>query len=794
MAVLTPLLGLVVILLTATGCLGECTGTGSNSSCSEGSPKRSLKVLVLYPASPVHCQRVVGNESQVFFNESCEIQLSIHRALSEIEAMFPGFSLEVASIELPVECGHRSRYEAIAHFSRAALSGGSERPEIAAVIGPSCSNAAAGIADIIQRGNLPIVHIHTAILPINRKTDNRGIHHFVPTTEQASCVDGGYANDDEGCSNTFGMLGSTEALVEASLSLMQHNNWTSTATVYSGDSNFKRSSVFKQFASAIEKLESSAHSNGNDNLTSLISEFYPHSLSDIKDTDLRIVFVIANAKATREILCLAYQREMYYPAYQWVLVGTLAEEAKTEVSFTSNGESYTCTSLQMEQSLEKAFVIAHQRINVVVSRFQFNETSVRYDSETDIQNITTSVGSLYYDAFWSLATAVNNSLSCFDNTSRHGNASLLPKCIKEDLYSAAGKIQFSRKTGFVQRPVGIDQIQNGDSVQVALYNNTSQNGSLLLSNGEELSAIFYTFRKVPLLVSLPLGVVALVTTVVILIVSIASHVLTIVFRKSATVRASSPKLQNVAYTGYYFLFLALMIYICVKTFAMSDKTYIDLCVLHNYVIFIGLTLLIGTICAKTWRLHRIFKHYLDPGNYLTDRNLTIFILSLTLVDIFMCTLWTIIDLPMRVEISSSSDKLKVEEEGLIQVYSVCDSPFYYSWFAILCAYKLVLLIAALYLALKTRKRIPKSQKKFQMTSVISLIYLICFLLVFGIAFFLVAQIVAMDIIFEVVVWSVLFNLVFVSCVAFLFIPPLVPALRTYMHNRSATFTTFHSCP
>ena len=54
------------------------------------------------------------------------------------------------------------------------------------------------------------------------------------------------------------------------------------------------------------------------------------------------------------------------------------------------------------------------------------------------------------------------------------------------------------------------------------------------------------------------------------------------------------------------------------------------------------------ICAKTWRLYRIFVHYLEPGYFLRSGSLIAFTLLLVSVDIVLCVLWTAID-PMEAD-------------------------------------------------------------------------------------------------------------------------------------------------
>ncbi len=47
--------------------------------------------------------------------------------------------------------------------------------------------------------------------------------------------------------------------------------------------------------------------------------------------------------------------------------------------------------------------------------------------------------------------------------------------------------------------------------------------------------------------------------------------------------------------------------------------------IRNVFLFVGLTLIESIICVRTWRLYRIFIFYKDPGNFLSDYALLVFV-------------------------------------------------------------------------------------------------------------------------------------------------------------------------
>ena len=140
--------------------------------------------------------------------------------------------------------------------------------------------------------------------------------------------------------------------------------------------------------------------------------------------------------------------------------------------------------------------------------------------------------------------------------------------------------------------------------------------------------------------------------------TVAVHVVTMVYRNY---KASRPPVQMS--TIWHMLdctywFVDAMIVTTRDSFPINKQAYGGLCNVSNFTIYAGITLLLGTICAKTWQLYRIFMH-LEPGYFLRSRFLIAFTLLLVSVDIVLCVLWTAID-PMEAQTSpantSNADK------------------------------------------------------------------------------------------------------------------------------------------
>ena len=198
-----------------------------------------------------------------------------------------------------------------------------------------------------------------------------------------------------------------------------------------------------------------------------------------------------------------------------------------------------------------------------------------------------------------------------------------------------------------------------------------------------------------------------------------SHILSIVYRKKKAIRATQPKLNQLGYAGCYSFVIALLSYILVEIFSFDSCTHCILYHMINTVVTIGSSLLVGTVCVKTWRIYKIFVKWRNPGKLISDSVLITFVLIVVVGDIVVCTLWIILD-PFRLE-EVDRNRMGAEDNAEIEVREACVSAYYNIWFASLTAYHGLQLFVSLYLAYVCHHRIPRVQREFRTNSIIILV-------------------------------------------------------------------------
>ena len=131
---------------------------------------------------------------------------------------------------------------------------------------------------------------------------------------------------------------------------------------------------------------------------------------------------------------------------------------------------------------------------------------------------------------------------------------------------------------------------------------------------------------------------------IILVMSVIFQAITFVFRLEPSVKSSRTVLLHFCYVGINMLNLVSIIHFIKSTFVItSDTVYVALCSISIITGSFGLTLVLGTLTMKTWRLYKIFVHYMNPGKLLSNKTLLLFVCCLTLVDLVICITWFMFD-------------------------------------------------------------------------------------------------------------------------------------------------------
>ena len=642
--------------------------------------------------------------------------------------------------------------------------------QIVGLIGPGCSASTLVVAPLTAKEGIALINMHGAGTPIMEN------HKEYPYS--------------------FGILGSSQGAVDTMIALMRDRGWDEVA-VFHDPSRIFHSSTFDALLRTLYSFNRQSNTQTL-RISPSVAVYTDYiSLDSLKKSFNRIVFVMMGPQFARNLLCLAYHEKMLFPKIQWVIIERLLSEFQQDVEFELQGKPYYCSRNVMTQvALNGSLIITYRTAPVNTTAPTRNGSGISYtDFENSYlqkvkdhnsnENSTITVSpwrSMYYDAVWAIALALNsaNKLKEF-HLEKYGtiNSTIKPygdrqldqtlvlqKEIHElNFNGVSGPVHFNNSTGYADRLFDIIQIFNGKDTCVAYYDG-GENIVHLSPGGNYTAAQFP--RRVKLLPQFLAAFLGLVTTIILMATGVF-HFTAIYFRKHYSVRASSPKLSQLAYIGCYLLLFSALMHIVTEGFNMEDITRVVLCHTSYILCTCGFTLLFGTICAKTWRLYRIFNHSWKPGKLLSGQILFICIISGTIVDIVINILWISTD-TFRTTITKT--EFTEDNQTEITVTKICESDYYIIWYCLLSGYNYIFILGALVLAILTRKI---RLSGFQTKGVVMLTYSVSFFVGLGLPIEIIIKTdQSVSFIVVSIVHLLMLNATVLLSIVFLLAPPIIP--------------------
>jgi len=681
-------------------------------------------------------------------------QLAVEQA-NRREDVLEGYSVEL----IKADSGCNINSKALMAFVSNVLHSGRN---VTGIVGPGCSASATTVSLLNGRDSISLVNVHIA-----------GSHLLKNRAEYP---------------NTFGTLDSTGVFVKAAFALMKKNDWTQVAALYD------ESRVYYYLT-----LEEQVRSQRDYNITFssvVYSNYIP--ISALRESYIRIIFLFVGPDFLSQILCLAYHQSLIFPAFQWIIVSRTAEEI-TPTIFSYQGEHYSCDDDEILLATNGSLILHYKLKTLNVSHV--TDSGLTYEQFQDLyrQKIESfnqhCAGNnmvapsfwdaSYFDAVWSLVLALNRTvgetgvvLSEYRYGQHATTEAIRNQLLELDFEGVSGRIRFDNETGYVKRAVDVYQIYGGSMELVAYYNA----GEII----KDTNANFINSRldeKIIKEVPTYLAVLFILVTLVGVALTVTTHIATITFRRHHSVKASSPKLTQVAYIGCYIIPISTLSYITVESFHFPPRQHCHVYHVINTALSIGVTLVFATICAKTWRLYRIFVHFRNPGRLISDHVLFIFIMVCLFITVVYNTVWIVVDpLTLRnMEVRRSCD-----HPPIVYAKLICDGKLYYVWYGVNVVFVVLLMTCALWFAIAIRY-IP--YKDFKTRSITLLVHSQYLLIGLGFPLYFVLNVLDQDIIPQFVILCILLNVPPYLCFTFLFLPPIMPLIRqtrfvSFVHRAS----------
>ena len=598
-----------------------------------------------------------------------------------------------------------------------------------------------------------------------------------------------FVTEAEKYQNTFRPTVSAQGYIKGFLNIIHANKYTEVAVLYEANREY--------MTTVATELSNALSNNVKVESFGLVRPYLEIPLNELQNKN-RLIFVFAATKLSQEILCIAYQKRMRSPDYQFIFINRRPRNFLTEVIVTDEFTkrlSYTCNCSEMNAALSAAtlfeFRVTRQdKDTPTFSGYSYNEAQCPYRNTVQehkrllnlstVGTVSTEFQNTYYDATWALALSLHNANVMGVNLANYtyGQPSVT-KTIREQLFNVSfeglsGKVQFSNETldGSEVTIIDIFQRPNNSSEfrRVGCYVPDERQKAVYAIHFLKKSVFDRTLAHPPS----ALGYVFIVIAVVVGLGIAILHCLNSAWGDLKTVKAASPQLNHLIFSGCYLILLDVVLYsvettIIVEMDSPYKVAYGVLCNAQVWVHSLSFSLVFGTVCVKTWRIFRIFSHFKAATvKYVGDNVLIGFVLCLVSVDTVYLTAWNAIN-PLVINVL----------DGQPQEYrAICSCNNLTYWICFLVAYKVVLLVFVLYLSISTRhiRRLEFKQTK----SINTLIYILVIVTLLGVvpyAITIASRTTALfPIIAAYVTLSISYILTAIMCAVFVFLPPLYPVL------------------
>ena len=636
---------------------------------------------------------------------------------------------------------------------------------VVGIIGPGCSEAALAIAPLVTDDQISLIQIAPSVTSPDLTNTTR-------------------------YPNTFRPIVSALGIVDTYIEIIQVRSYQHVGALYEANRPFQ-TTVYTHFQEKALKEGVRLTAFG------ILDSHIP--LIEFR-SKVRVIFVFASSGIARQLLCLAYHKDMLYPNYQFIFSNRKPSNFLRNVSVSSEGTTYKCSPSDMERTIvgmifnDFRLTRSDRDNNNTDAKVSYDEFDERYIkvrschveslglSESDI--VTTEHHSGYFDATWALGLALNNSLPHLKKKGLSLSNYMyqmpeITRVIKEELLNLSfegmrGRVEFSREThdGANVTLIDMDQVFNisGVGVNVGFYNpNRSVEQPLVLYDTAVL--IPAEFEQNYLTPHVSLGVITVMSVTILFAALFACHIANVAWARCKSVKATSPNLNHLIFSGCYLSLIGAIIYTNAFVFIeISENSNVIIpihCSALQWTSTMTFSLVIGTLGAKTWRIHRIFNQFTaSPMKRLGDKTLVPVALIPLAIDILLNILWNSID-PWYIRVRQQGPSME----------ATCTTDNQITWIIIISIPKGVLTLVVLYLSIATRR---VHRKEFRHTKSINIL-LYSLLILTGILlplFFILQSTVSL--------WSVslrylifcLFDLAYVVlCILLVLLPPLIPPIK-----------------
>ncbi|XP_002736691.1 gamma-aminobutyric acid type B receptor subunit 1-like [Saccoglossus kowalevskii] len=506
----------------------------------------------------------------------------------------------------------------------------------------------------------------------------------------------------------------------ARLAMIKYYGWRKVATLHENQ---------ELFSSTINHLSSLLRDNDIDILTSeSFTVDASEQVRNLKEKNARIIFGNFYEDMARQVFCEVYKQNMYGKHYAWIILGWYSHDW-----WKVADPNIDCTPEQLYTALDGYIATENIDLSIyrdrkTVSGYTPNEFQLLYEDVLKERNIYDSVnaGASYcYDAVWSIALTLNQSIDILQNDANTTNRRLedfhyednsMRKVFMDVLENlnfegVSGPVSFN-PSGDREGLVNIEQLQDGKEVVVGVYfpQVESLDEQLRWDMGDKAvqwkggeppkdeTDVIMEYQRIP---KLYVTIFSLLTGVGVLL-SGGLLVFTIVYWRRTCIYKAAPVFLVAMISGIILLYVSIIL-LGLDANIVGQNHLSLVCTIRAWTLSVGFTLSYGSIFSKVYRCHKLFTTKVNlwkPGPHTVPilRYLMVFLI----LDLVTLIVWSW-KFPMELTIDSltpliDEDK-NVEVIPLIEYCTKGNSMYFIA--ALMIFHGLQLLLGA-FLSYETR--------------------------------------------------------------------------------------------
>ncbi|XP_030853026.1 gamma-aminobutyric acid type B receptor subunit 2-like [Strongylocentrotus purpuratus] len=438
-------------------------------------------------------------------------------------------------------------------------------------------------------------------------------------------------------------------------------------------------------------------------------------LESLKRHDARVIFAGFLPDQALIVFCKIFRQGLYGSKFIWIIPGWFPEGWWRN----PDPEVVPCTSEEMEMVLQYHIGFDGDQFVSDVEEISFNGVKPQphhLEYLRALHEMDDNSRDIYaYDNLITMALILNSSIADVEQLPGYSDGDTArPKRLEDFTYGdtdmAEDKVEFGVE-GIRNSPVYVEQFIGSTALRIMDYTDkdgsfhVERNRSIRWADGKRpVDGI--TYQPIDETVSSTVRIIFYSLSGVGIVLSLIFFSLNVHYREYRTIKISSPILNNLIVIGCLMLYAAIIIP-GLNTSSYSEPTIVLLCHVQTCLISVGISLSLGALFGKTYRIHAIFKKAVERLKKinLPDSKLILGVCALVLADIIILMFRVVLD---DVHVTSHSLDAQLDmtdpskELYFVPTVRTCGSTNQLFFQIIMYGIKGILLMFGIFLAWETR--------------------------------------------------------------------------------------------